>query len=97
MSIKEVYCQDKAISFLQRALTAGKVAHAYIFAGPDGIGRFKTAREWAKVLLSIIRGYFPEYINAWKGLFGQMSDIRKRRIEIVGNPNYRRVFPRLLQ
>lgn len=51
MSIKEVYCQDKAISFLQRALTAGKVAHAYIFAGPDGIGRFKTAREWAKVLL----------------------------------------------
>ena len=49
--LKEIFCQDKAISILQRALAADKVPHAYIFAGLDGVGKAKTAREWAKVLL----------------------------------------------
>ena len=51
MSVKEIFCQDKAISILQRAFAAGKVPHAYIFAGTEGVGKFKTAREWAKLLL----------------------------------------------
>ncbi|MHC4706887.1 MAG: DNA polymerase III subunit [Planctomycetota bacterium] len=51
MSLKDIFCQDKAISILQRAFAAGKSPHAYIFAGPEGVGRFKTAREWAKMLL----------------------------------------------
>jgi len=51
MSIKEIFCQDRAISILQRAFAVGKSPHAYIFAGPEGVGRFKTAREWAKMLL----------------------------------------------
>ncbi len=51
MSLKEIFCQDKAISILQRALAAKKVPHAYIFAGLDGVGKFKTAREWAKLML----------------------------------------------
>lgn len=51
MSIKKVFCQDKAIRQLQSALTAGRLSHAYIFAGPEGVGKFKTAYEWAKVLL----------------------------------------------
>jgi DNA polymerase-3 subunit delta' len=51
MSLKEIFCQDKAITILQRALATGKVPHAYIFAGQEGIGKFKTAREWARVLL----------------------------------------------
>jgi len=51
MSIKEIFCQDKVIDILHRAFTSGKWAHAYIFAGPEGVGKFKTAREWAKLLL----------------------------------------------
>jgi DNA polymerase-3 subunit delta' len=51
MSLQDIFCQDKAISILQRAFAAGKSPHAYIFAGPEGVGRFKTAREWAKMLL----------------------------------------------
>ena len=51
MSIKEIFCQDKAINRLQSALAADKVAHAYIFAGPEGVGKFKTALEWSKLLL----------------------------------------------
>jgi DNA polymerase-3 subunit delta' len=51
MSLKEIFCQDKAISILQKGFTAGKMPHAYIFAGAEGIGKFTTAREWAKLLL----------------------------------------------
>lgn len=51
MSLREIFCQDRAIGLLQRALAADRCAHAYIFAGLDGVGRHKTAREWAKLLL----------------------------------------------
>jgi len=36
---------------LQRTFATSKLAHAYIFAGPEGIGKFKTARELAKLIL----------------------------------------------
>ncbi len=51
MSLTEIFCQDKAIGVLQRALAADKLAHAYIFSGPDGIGKSATAKQWAKMLL----------------------------------------------
>ncbi|MBN2313753.1 MAG: hypothetical protein JXM79_07465 [Sedimentisphaerales bacterium] len=51
MSFKEIFCQDKAIDILQRAFAADRWAHAYIFAGPEGVGKYKTANEWAKLLL----------------------------------------------
>jgi DNA polymerase-3 subunit delta' len=51
MSLKEIFCQDKAISILQRGFAADKMPHGYIFAGTEGVGKFKTAREWAKLLL----------------------------------------------
>ena len=51
MSINEIFCQDKAISTLQRGFAADKMPHAYVFAGVEGIGKFRTAREWAKLLL----------------------------------------------
>lgn len=51
MSLKDIFCQDKAIDSLQRAYAAGRMAHAYLFAGDDGVGKFTTARAWAKMLL----------------------------------------------
>ncbi len=48
---REIFCQDKAIALLQKAFAFGKWAHAYIFAGPDGVGKFKTAIAWANLLL----------------------------------------------
>lgn len=51
MAISEIFCQDKAVSILQRAFASDKVPHAYIFAGAEGIGKFKTAGQWAKLLL----------------------------------------------
>jgi len=51
MSLKGIFCQDRAISLLQRAFASDKVPHAYIFAGLEGVGKFRTASEWAKLLL----------------------------------------------
>jgi DNA polymerase-3 subunit delta' len=51
MSLRDIFCQDKAIGVLQRSLAADRSAHAYIFAGPEGVGKYKTARGWAKLLL----------------------------------------------
>jgi DNA polymerase-3 subunit delta' len=50
MSFKDIQGQDRAIGLLQRALERDKVHHAYLFTGPDGIGKKKTALEMAKAL-----------------------------------------------
>ncbi|HSV26327.1 MAG TPA: DNA polymerase III subunit [Sedimentisphaerales bacterium] len=51
MSMKDIFCQDAAVAALRRAVASGRVAGSYIFAGPEGVGRFTAAREWTKVLL----------------------------------------------
>jgi DNA polymerase-3 subunit delta' len=51
MSLKDIFCQDRAIGILQRGLAADRSAHAYIFAGLEGVGKYTTAREWARLLL----------------------------------------------
>ncbi len=51
MSLKEIFCQDKTLSLLQRAFAADKMTSSYIFAGHEGVGKFKTAFQWAKFLL----------------------------------------------
>ncbi len=51
MSLRDVFCQDKAIDSLQRAFGAGRMGHAYIFSGADGVGKYTTARAWAKMLV----------------------------------------------
>ena len=51
MSLNEIFCQEKAIESLQRAYAAGRMAHAYLFSGDDGVGKAALARAWAKMLL----------------------------------------------
>ncbi len=51
MSFHDILCQDKPIQILQRAYAAGRWPHAYLFAGPEGVGKFRTAQAWAKLLL----------------------------------------------
>jgi DNA polymerase-3 subunit gamma/tau len=43
--------QDAITRTLRNALTSGRVAHAYLFAGPRGVGKTTTARLLAKALL----------------------------------------------
>ncbi|HLO03743.1 MAG TPA: DNA polymerase III subunit delta' [Symbiobacteriaceae bacterium] len=51
MQWTEVVGQPLAVRLLQRAVRTGKVAHAYLFAGPSGIGKRTIARLLAQVML----------------------------------------------
>jgi DNA polymerase III subunit delta' len=51
MSLTDIKCQDKAISRLQPSLASERLAQAYIFSGPEGVGKYLTARELAKTIL----------------------------------------------
>ena len=47
---KNILGQQKAVLSLQTQLRTNRIAQAYLFAGPEGVGRRKTAIEVAKAL-----------------------------------------------
>lgn len=51
MAFSDILGQAKALALLDRALHSGRLAHAYLFAGPDGVGKTTVALELAAVLL----------------------------------------------
>lgn len=51
MSLPEFQHQDRALGLLERALSADRLPHAYIFHGPDGVGKETCATWLAGVLL----------------------------------------------
>lgn len=51
MQLKDIHSQQNAINGLQRAFAFGKMAHACLFVGPDGVGKRTTALAWARMLL----------------------------------------------
>jgi DNA polymerase-3 subunit delta' len=90
-SVKKIFCQDKAISTLQRAFAAGKVPHAYIFAGMEGVGKFKTACEWAKLLLC--KG--PAIENDFADSCGACQSCRL--FEAGAHPDFNHVYKELVE
>ncbi len=47
----DVQHQDRAVRLIQRALFAERLPHAYLFHGPDGVGKETFARRLVNVLL----------------------------------------------
>lgn len=47
---EEVLGQDAVVRTLQNAVKSGRLAHAYLFVGPRGVGKTSTARIFAKAL-----------------------------------------------
>ncbi len=89
MSLKEIFCQDRAIGLLQRAFFSDRMAHAYIFSGPDGVGKFKTACEWSKLLLCNEPVIENEYVDSC-GLCESC-----RLFETGSNPDFNHVYKEL--
>lgn len=50
MSFKNVVGQDRTVHLLQNGLRFRRIAHAYCFAGPKGVGKEQTAWQLAKAL-----------------------------------------------
>lgn len=50
MSFREILGHSKQISILKKAIQSGRVAHSYLFAGPEGVGKRLVARALAKAL-----------------------------------------------
>ena len=56
----DVVGQEQAIALLRRAVEdAGRLAHAYLFVGPEHVGRATTARQFAQALNCTSEGERP--------------------------------------
>jgi DNA polymerase-3 subunit delta' len=51
MSFAAIEGQDRAVAAVRAWVLAGRVAHAALFSGPDGVGKERTARALAAALL----------------------------------------------
>ncbi len=51
MSFEAILGHERPLKVLRRALATARVPHAYLFWGPDGVGKETVAREVAQVLL----------------------------------------------
>jgi len=91
MLLKEIFCQDKAVGILQKAYAAGKVPHAYIFTGPEGVGKFTTAREFAKLLLC----KKPATKNGFADSCGACESCRS--FEAGSHPDFNYIYKELLE
>lgn len=47
----QVFGHKKQLEFLEKALTAGRLPHGLLFAGPDGVGKLMVAKRLAQILL----------------------------------------------
>jgi DNA polymerase-3 subunit delta' len=47
---RDILGQDRVVSHLQAARRAGRLSHAYLFLGPEGVGKETTARALAAAL-----------------------------------------------
>jgi len=90
MALTEIFCQDNAVNFLQRAYATGRLPHALVFAGPEGVGKFTTAREWAKVLLC----YEPRRDDGFVDSCGRCQSCRL--FESGSHPDYHHVYRELV-
>ena len=101
MSIFDVRHQPRAQKILQRALACGRVPHAYLFHGPDGVGREMLALRLATVMLcerpvETRKAPHPEladFDGVWRDACGKCKDCVLVRADT--HPDLHRVYREL--
>lgn len=51
MTLDEIQGQERAVGLLRRAIANGRLAHAFVFAGPAGVGKRTTALALARAVI----------------------------------------------
>jgi DNA polymerase-3 subunit delta' len=51
VSFREIIGHRRPLEILRKAMLRGRLAHAYLFTGPDGVGKRTTALKFAKAVL----------------------------------------------
>ncbi len=74
----DIIGQDKALGLLKSALDSGKNAHAYLFTGPDGVGKATAALRFAAALECPVGGYgdCPESRQVLSGTHPDVAIVR---------------------
>lgn len=86
MSWAAIVGQPLAVRLLRQAVSGNKVAHAYLFVGPAGVGKRTVALELAKSLNC--QAPLPE-----GGACGSCPSCRKFTAEAVNHPDVRVIAP----
>ena len=90
MPFSQIFAQDASIDVLRRSICLDQVGHAYLFFGPEGIGKRTTALAFAKALNctdSVARdvGDFCDVCRSCRMIgLGQHPDVRLLTPETTG-------------
>jgi len=96
MPLSEVLYQDRAQERFQRALAVDRVPHAYLFTGPDGIGKEMLAARLAAVLLCPHPkqvqplGSPDGALDTWQDACGQCVDCQLMAAD--NHPDFHRIY-----
>jgi len=85
-SFKEVYAQEHITEILQSAIATNRIAHAYLFTGPRGVGKTSLARILAKSL-NCVNGPTTTPCNACSNCLEITAGTSPDVIEIDGASN----------
>lgn len=94
-NLSNIFCQDRAINSLQRAYNAGRMAHAYLFVGTDGVGKFTTASQWAKMLLCSDKQVKTDGDTAFNDSCGKCENCKV--FDGGSHPDFKEVYKELRQ
>jgi DNA polymerase-3 subunit delta' len=61
MAFSDIKGQDKAIEILKGIMIRGRLAHAYLFTGDKGVGKYLTAKTFAKALNCMYEGTYSQF------------------------------------
>lgn len=99
----DIVGQNKAIARLQRCLGGSRMPHAFLFVGPEGVGRRTTATAFAKVLLCENPSHAPnngqlEELDTTAPLADSCGQCQScRMIESGSHPDFQLVYKELAQ